>query len=103
MRKSDTFCVQPNSQKCVTFRHIRGIILGRISRKFQKCVTFKHITFTHDSVHLKMSFVQRIDEIIKGHEANSLAVIGTLAFETSSSFYIFEVSLLIHHRMELEN
>ena len=22
MRKSDTFCVQPNSQKCVTFRHV---------------------------------------------------------------------------------
>ena len=42
-----------------------------------------------------MSFVQRIDEIIKGHEANSLAVIGTLAFETSSSFYIFEVSQLL--------
>ena len=37
-----------------------------------------------------MSFVQRIDELIKGHEANSLAVLGTLAFETSSSFYIFE-------------
>ena len=47
-----------------------------------------------------MSFVQRIDELIKGHEANGLAVIGTLAFETSSSFYIFEVRPL--HRMALE-
>ena len=46
-----------------------------------------------------MSFVQRIDELIKGHEANSLAVLGTLAFETSSSFYIFEVSLVLYRHI----
>ena len=59
--------------------------------------------FQEAQIHLKMSFVQRIDELIKGHEANGLAVIGTLAFETSSSFYIFEVSLLILRRLALES
>ena len=45
MRKSDAFCVQPNSQKCVTFRHFPGffgkfskIINLNIREQFQKDV-----------------------------------------------------------------
>ena len=45
MRKSDAFCVQPNSQKCVTFRHFSGffgkfskIINLNIREQFQKDV-----------------------------------------------------------------
>jgi len=55
--KSDTFWVQPNSQKCVTFRHEFRSNFQKISRKFQKCVTFRHVTFWHDSVFSSITFV----------------------------------------------
>ena len=44
-------------------------------------------------MNLKMSFLQRLDEIVHGHEANGIAVIATLTFESTSSFFTFEVSL----------
>ena len=40
MRKSDAFCVQPNSQKCVTFRHFSGFF-GKFS-KIIKNHQFEH-------------------------------------------------------------
>ena len=50
-------------------------------------------------MNLKLSFLQRLDEIVHGHEANGIAVIATLTFESTSSFFTFEVSLLIQHQM----
>ena len=50
-----------------------------------------------------MSFLQRLDEIVHGHEANGIAVIATLTFESTSSFFTFEVSLLIQHQMPPES
>jgi len=60
MRKSDTFCVQPNSQKCVTFRHFFPDFSENFQKNFQKCVTFKHVTFTHDSVPSYLAITRRV-------------------------------------------
>ena len=50
-------------------------------------------------MNLKMSFLQRLDEIVHGHEANGIAVIATLTFESTSSFFTFEVSLLLLYEL----
>ena len=52
MRKSDAFCVQPNSQKCVTFRHFSGFF-----GKFSKII--KNHQFEHSRTISKGCFHQR--------------------------------------------